>query len=156
MTILGFNFSTTDLWLLGVCGTLFMAWIGFLLTSTLNRKNRSYQTADLFRSRLLAELEGFYPTIHSWSEADYSKIRETVQRVERLAAEFSQSLEGAGKRRFEEATRSYCNYCRGISRTHDVADALYPVMRKTDGKEIFNGENLSKHVDHLLSFARPK
>lgn len=61
MSIFGLNLSTTDLWLLGVCGTLVMAWVGFLLASTLNKRSRHNQAADLFRSKILSELEGFYP-----------------------------------------------------------------------------------------------
>ena len=156
MSIFGLNLSTTDLWLLGVCGTLVMAWVGFLLASTLNKRSRHNQAADLFRSKILSELEGFYPTIHCRTETDYSKIKETIPRVERLAAEFGHCLGGTTKRKFDQATRNYCEYCKGISKTHDMADALYPSMWKTDGGEILNDENLSKHVDHLLSFARPK
>lgn len=156
MNIFSLTLSTTDLWLLGVCGTVIMTWIGFLLNSTLNRLNRFNQAADLFRTRLLTELERYYPNIHSREEVDYTKLRETIPKVERIAAEFSHFLKGTTKKNFQKTVVEYCNFCRNISRAHDMADTFYPCMRKTDGSEILNVENLSRHVDYLLSFAHPK
>jgi hypothetical protein len=106
---------------------------------------------------LLVELEGFYPSIHSLSEKDYIKIRQTIPKVESIAAIFGHFLQGSAKSGFNAAVQKYCNYCKATSKTNDNVRAMFdhPSSPKPE-TEPFTTENLSKHVNNLLSFAKEK
>lgn len=137
-------------------GVLSAAFVGYI-TYRIYKKTRLNQAADVFRSCLLAELEGFYPVIHSWSGADYIKIQQTIPKVENIAAIFGHFLKGSAKSEFNAAVQEYCNYCKAISKTNDNARAMFDHPswpHRTDGSEVFNTENFAKHVNKLLSFAK--
>ena len=117
------------------------------------------QAAITFRSRLHSILQGYYPTVQDRSAPDYSKVKETIPIVESIASNFAYSLQGNAMSEFNTAVQEYCRYCETVSKTHDQARAIYdhPSMpNQTGGSEVFNTENLAKHVDNLLSFAKEK
>ncbi len=49
MKILGIILTATDLWLLGVCGVLGMAWIAYRFNDTLSKRNFFRTAAAKFR-----------------------------------------------------------------------------------------------------------
>lgn len=109
MEIFGLTFGTRDIWFFGIAGTLALTLIGFQLTNATNQKNRFNQAASTFRSKLLALLEGYYPSIHSSEADDYAKIRATISKVESIAADFSHFLRGSTKSKFHAAVKEYWN-----------------------------------------------
>lgn len=128
-------------------------------TIDLMQRQEFNRAAITFRSRLHSILEGYYPTIHSYDGSDYTKVKETTPRIENIASDFSFSLQGSAISDFNAAVQEYCQYCKAISKEHDRARVMFdhPSSPKPE-KEIepFTTENLSKHVNNLLSFAKEK
>lgn len=137
-------------------GVLSAAFVGYI-TYRIYKKTRFNQAADVFRSSLLAELEGFYPAIHYWNGADYTKIQQTIPKIENIAAIFGHFLNGIAKSEFNTAVQEYCNYCKAINKMNDSARAMFdhPSSPKPE-TEPLTTENLARHVDNLLSFAKEK
>lgn len=152
MKIFGFTFSARDMWLLGIAGTLALAWIGFHLTNATNRKTRFHQAAATFRSRVLAELKGLYPVTQYWDMQTFPRFSRSITEIESAAAEFRFSV--SRKRTFDAAVKEYCEYCKQISWEQCAAWSMYPSMRKED--EISPREKFDHLVKALLSFAEEK
>lgn len=136
-----------------ILSSVLVAYIGYRTY----KKTRFNRASDLFRGKVLAILEGYYPVVHSRDGTDYMKIRETVPKIESIAADFSHFLRGSTKRRFSGAVKQYCDYCKAVNRENDHARARFdhPTSPKPE-TEPLTTENLARHVDTLLSFAKEK
>lgn len=158
------TFDTTIIFSAGaIVGALAVKIVDHFLAQSRNTEDRKIkgfnQAASTFRSKLLALLEGYYPSIHSCGADDYAKIRATIPKVESISADFSHFLRGSAKSKFHAAVKEYCEYCKNINRTNDTARAIYnhPSRPKSDNEtEPLTTGNLTRHVDELLSFAKEK
>ena len=152
MEIYGFTLSATDLWLLGICGALIMALIGYRLALNVQKYNAFNAAAITFRNKVLAELEGIYPTPSVWQPQDYSHFRQSINKVETAAAEFRHLVKR--KAEFDVAIKGYREYCEKVTFEGVSAWFTYTSTRSPD--DIGPVETFKNIVEHLFSFADEK
>ena len=92
MEVYGFTLSVADLWLLGICGALIMALIGYHLSLNVQKHNAFITASGTFRSKILAELEGLYPITHYWDESMFPRFSQSIPKIESAATEFNFSF----------------------------------------------------------------
>ena len=68
MIIFGLSLSTTDLWLLGISGTLIMTLIGYRFTISINRRNSFNIATKELIDTFHRELKEIYPIPANWPE----------------------------------------------------------------------------------------
>jgi len=155
MEIYGFTFSTADLWLLGICGVLIMALIGYHFALDVHKRNAFQSAAATFRNIVLTELEGIYPVAGVWQPQDYPRFRLSIPKVETAATEFSYFVKR--KREFRIAIKAYRDYCQKITFESVSAWFMYPKTREQLGDKTPNPtKEFETIVDHLLFFAKVK
>lgn len=121
--------------------------------NTEERKTTNFnQAATTFRSKVLAELEGLYPSRQGWSRDDYSRFKQTIPGIETSAQEFRFHVER--EKEFDTAAYQYCSYCKRITWDQCTAWSLYPTMRKAG--ELPPWAEYDHLVKNLLSFAQEK
>jgi hypothetical protein len=151
MIIFGINFSTSDLWLLGICGTLVMALVVHHLTLNAQRHNAYINAASTFRSAILGELVGFYPIDQIWDKKEFPQLYKSIPKINSAAAEFRTFV--TRKANFDMAINEYNKYCR--EKKEDKVFALtYPTMGY-GGVEEYQKE-FKNIVERIISFANEK
>jgi len=139
-----------------IVGALSMKVIDHFLAKSRTEEDRKVrelnQASVTFRSKVLAELEGLYPSKHGWNREEYARFKQTIPRIETIAQEFRFHLKR--KKEFDTAIYQYCSHCRQITRDQCVAWSMYPSMRKEG--EISPPEKFDHLVKSLLSFAEEK
>ena len=144
MILFGINLSTTDIWLLGICGALIMALVGYRFMLNIQRHNTFNTAASIFRSNVLTELIGFYPIDQHWKKDEFHRLYDSIPRINSAVAEFRHHVDR--KADFDRAVKAYNQYCREMT----VQKAF--VLKYFDSGE--SAEEKFKHiVEHLLSFA---
>lgn len=137
----------------GILGYLARTFIDHRLAKSRTEENRKIkefnQAAATFRSKVLAELEGLYPSRCGWDREEYARFKKTIPKIETIAQEFRFHLER--KKEFDTATYHYCNYCKQITWDQCAAWSLYPSMRKED--ELPPWAKFDHLVKSLLTFA---
>jgi hypothetical protein len=152
MEIYGFTLSAADLWLLGICGALIMALIGYRLALNVQKHNAFNAAALTFRTRILTELEGLYPVPHFWDQSEFTRFRQSIPKIQSAAAEFMFYLAHKGK--FDNAVKEYNNYCNEITWDKCVQWDMYPSMRTPGDKGPI--EKFKHIIEELLSYAKEK
>jgi len=107
------------------------------------------KAASKFKSIVINELSGFYPIDQLWNKKHFSRIYESIPRINSAAAEFSSFVNR--KTDFDKAVSEYNTYCRETTYDSVSADSMYPNMRKEG--QIGKREQFKNIVERLLSFA---
>ncbi len=152
MEIYGFTLSAADLRLLGICGALIMALIGYRLALNVQKRNAFNSAALIFRNKILTELEGLYPVTHFWDQSEFHGFRQSIPKIQSAAAEFRFYL--THKDKFDNAVKEYNSYCNEITWEKCVGYDMYPSMRKPGDKGPI--EKFKHIVEELLSYAKEK
>lgn len=152
MEIFGFTLSTSDLWLLGICGALIMALVGYHFALAIHNHNALRSASTDFRNIVLTELEGIYPVHGTWQTKDYPRFRLSIPKIETAATKFSHFVKR--KRDFRIAIKAYRDYCQKITFEGVAGWFLYSKTREQLGGKTPNPvKEFEKIVDHLLPFA---
>jgi hypothetical protein len=152
MNIFGITLSASDLWLLGICGTLFTLLIVYRFRLALHRYNSFHIAAITFRNKILTELEGIYPVPHCWQQNIFPKFRQSIPRIESAAAEFRFFVNR--KNKFDIVVKEYTDYCEEVTWSKYVEWDMYPTMRKP-GK-ISPRDKFDDCVKNLLLFTEKR
>ncbi len=117
-----------------------------------SRKKRTALAAEVFKVKVLAELEGLYP-IPRYLEKDVcDKFRGSIPAIESAAAEFRKVIPSNSKGSFDTALKNYFNHCNKITWESCVTYNLSIDLKKPEDegpKEIFR-----QNVNALLSFTK--
>lgn len=160
MNFFGFNLSSADLWLLGICGVLILVLVNF----TLHRYNAFRAAATTFRSKVLTELEGLYPLPINWPgnmQID-PFLRSKFPKLQSVVEEFKVCL---SKRRQKIFINTWVEYysANGDNRCQCYHHYMPFINTSTiNGKQITEDtrntykETFKHNVDKLLSFAKQK
>ena len=165
MMIFGLNLSTTDLWLLGISGTLIMTLIGYRFTISVNRRNSFNIAAKELIDTFHRELKEIYPIPANWPDNIDHYLRDRFDNLSEAIGKFKRHLPKRKQKGFDEAWfRFYC--CTG--REVDKNCQCYHHYMQFSGVIVDNGkeykfdntktynENLKKNVDDILRFAKYK
>ncbi len=140
----------------GIAGYLVRTLIDHFLAKIRTREDREAKKFDdavvIFRSKVLAELEGIYPVTQIWQPEIYPRFRSSINKVETAAAEFRYFVKR--KAEFDTAVKEYHEYCSKVTFEGVSAWFMYTSTR-TPG-DIGPIETFKNIVDHLLSFAKEK
>ncbi|HDH13347.1 MAG TPA: hypothetical protein ENG83_14315 [Nitrospirae bacterium] len=110
------------------------------------------QAAIVFRSKILAELEGLYPVPRYLKDDVFKRFRESIPGIESAAAEFRHFVPSCSKNSFDTALKNYCEHCNKITWESCVTFNILPGEGKPEDigpKEIFR-----QNVNALLFFAK--
>ncbi|MDO8723145.1 MAG: hypothetical protein Q7J31_13120 [Syntrophales bacterium] len=152
MIIFGVHFSSSDIWLLGICGTLVMALVGYRLLLNVQKHNTFITAAGTFRSTILSEIESIYPITRFWDEKLFPRFRQSIPKIDRAAAEFRYFVKP--KTNFDAAINEYREYCRTITWDKCVQWDMYPSTRRPGDKGPI--EKFKHLVENLLLHAKEK
>lgn len=149
--------------LISVIGALVGTWLGGFISRraaveaaessnktaiTIMKQQEFFVAASKFKSAVLYDLIGLYPINQHWEKNQFSRIYDSIPRINTAAAEFRYFV--VRKTDFDEAVSEYNKYCRETTFDNVQADILYPSMRKEG--EIGKREQFKNVVEHLLSF----
>jgi hypothetical protein len=151
MIIFGINFSTADLWLLGICGALFMAWVSYRLTLAGQRHNAFIIASSIFRNIVLTELTGLYPIDQLWDKKEFPRLYQSIPKINSAAAEFRYFV--TRKTDFDKAVRKYCNYCRNTKESN--AFGLEYKDMGVKGTQNYRNE-FKNIVENMIAFTNEK
>ena len=118
------------------------------------RRKRFNKAADIFRNKVLSELEGLYPIPRQYKDELYPKFKESVPHIEAAAAEFRQLIPLDSRAPFDSALKEYCAQCDKVTWQSIVTFNIMTGERKPEDegpKDIFR-----QKVNALLSFAKKK
>ncbi|MCD6175253.1 MAG: hypothetical protein J7K65_05730 [Planctomycetes bacterium] len=140
-----------------ICVILVLAAVGMFIAQyfTASRK---------FKSILLSELKGLYPTPSNWPENEFSIddiLREKFPTLEAAVTEFSDVLPFFAKTYFLKAwIKYYAEYGEEYGQSYHQYMPLscpevinYGVKSSFDTTKTYKSD-FKKHLDHLLSFAK--
>jgi len=142
--------------------SLIMAAIGAYLLGLNNRRNRKATAAAIFRDVILAELQGLYPIPSDWPDGVSvstldSQLRNVFPELQKAVTTFRPSVTWYRRRGFD---RAWDFYRRGDTSEWDEADkqsidqCYYQYASIEEGQD-YKG-NFKRHVDKLLSYAKPR
>jgi len=154
MIIFGINLSTADLWLLGLCGSLFMVIIVYRLNQSSKKKDAFIVASRIFSSKVRAELKGIYPTIelHLPTNEINRIIIQSIPGIQLAVNDFKAFVPFFQKSDFDIAVNNYYEIARNTNWNNQIAHQLYPKMQKVGNhspKEMFVGAAYK-----LLSYAK--
>jgi len=130
---------------------LLASFVGYIAWRN-RRKKRIARAAIVFRSKILAELEGVYPIPRYLKDDVLNRFRESIPKIESAAAEFRHFVPSCSKNFFDTALKNYCEHCNKITWGSCVTFKILPGERKPEyigPKEIFR-----QNVNALLFFAK--
>ncbi len=135
-----------------ITGSILLAsFVSYLIWRN-KQKKRFNQAASVFRSKILAELEGLYPIPRYLEPDETNRFRESIPKIESAAAEFRHFVPSDSKSSFDTALKNYCEHCNKITWGSCVTFGIIPGERKPEDigpKEIFR-----QNVNALLSFTK--
>jgi hypothetical protein len=129
-----------------------MALIGYRLALNVQKHNAFNAAAIIFRNKVLAELEGIYPIPPVWQPQDYSRFRQSINKVGTAAAEFRHFVKR--KAEFDVAVKEYREYCEKVTFGGVSGWFTYTSTRSPD--DIGPVETFKNIVEHLFSFTDEK
>ena len=160
MIIFGITLSTSDIWLLGICGGLIL----ILITFALNRYNAFCSAATTFRSKVLIELEGLYPIPINWpgNTQIESFLRSKFSKLQSAVEEFRGCLPKRRQKMFINAWIEYYSATgiEGYQCYHHYMPFI--TTSNVNGNQITKDtrdtckETFRHNVDKLLSFAKQR
>ena len=130
---------------------LLAIFVVFIVRSN-KRKKSAAHAAAVFRTKVLAELEGLYPITKHLQSDKFDRFRKSIPAIESAAAEFRHFIPQGSRKSFDTALKKHCEYCREITWSDCASFGIVPGERKPDDigpKEIFR-----QNVNALLSFAK--
>ena len=140
----------------GIAGYMIRALIDHFLAKSRTKEDREAKgfddAATSFRSKVLAELEGIYPTPPVWQPQDYSHFRQSINKVEAAATEFRHFIKR--KTEFDAAIKQYREYCEKVTFESVSAWFTYTSMRSPD--DIGPVATFRNIVERLFSFTDKK
>lgn len=129
MIVFGIYFSSSDIWMLSICGALIMALVVYRLSLNVQRHNAFIIASGTFRSKILAELEGIYPIVRPWwDESDFPRFSQSINKVESAATEFRYFIKR--KADFDIAVKAYREYCKKQQYEGALAWSIIPDIQK--------------------------
>ncbi len=163
MTIFGINLSTTDLWLIGISGTLIMALLGYRFTISINKRNSFNTAATELINTFHRELKEIYPTPANWPENIDSYLRARFDNLSEAGGKFRRYLSKRKQKGFDEAWfQFYCCTGREVDKNCQCYHHYMPFSgtivdngkeHKFDNTKAYK-ENLKQNVDNILRFAK--
>lgn len=117
MSIFGIILSVADLWLLGIVGGLGIAWLGYRISDTLNRRNSLRIAAGVFRNainpEMFKELRGH--ALHGALIQSFPDLKKTVQEfrlhlgaAERISLNRAWKEYHGGEVEYPDFFKTYC------------------------------------------------
>jgi hypothetical protein len=132
--------------IIGIAGTYFGA-------IRIMRKQEFYKAASQFRSTVHCRLNGFYPIDQPWTKKDFSRLLQSINKINIAAANFKPFT--SCKADFDKAVSEYNKYCR--DNTEDKVFVLdYPESMPGGKSTKDYMEEFGNIVKHLLSFTNEK
>ena len=116
------------------------------------RKKQAVMAAEVFKEKLLSELEGLYPVPRYLDKDVFDRFNASIPVIQAAASEFRKHVPGSSKKSFDAALDSYISHCREITWEDCVAFKILPGERKPEDegpREIFR-----QKVNALLSFTK--
>jgi hypothetical protein len=147
MEIYGFIFSAAEMWLLGICGALIMAFLGVRLAIVVQRYGASVAASHTFRNIILSELKGLYPVNDYWDKSIFPRFKQSIAKIESAATEFQFFIPFYQRKAYKKALSDYYDYCNKIT-WYDVAGYYFWPENQENPREQF--KNI---VDRILSFS---
>jgi hypothetical protein len=150
MIIYGINFSSSDLWMLGICGFLIIVLVGYHLTLNAKKHKAFITAASIFRSKVLTELDGIYPIPTNWPKEKMQIepfLRFKFTKLQSAVEEFKLCLPKRKQRRFINAWVKYYN-----ASGDDRSQSYLHYMSFEENPNYKN--NFKRNVTKLLSFAK--
>ena len=165
MIIFGFTFSTTDLWLLGVCGALLLALVRFRFISTMRNRDIFNVSAKEFTDTFHRELKEIYPTPTSWPDDIDYYLRTRFDNLDEAVGKFKGYISWRKQKSFDKDWfRFYCCTGREVDKNCQVYHHYMPFKGvSSNGKKIIEHDNtktftknFKDNVEKLLSYAKQK
>jgi hypothetical protein len=133
------------------------ALIGGLILFQVHRYNAFKSASEKFRSTVLKELEGLYPTPAKWPSREMQIVqilRDKFPKLEVAVTEFREHLSCTKRKRFDEAwlkynKEYYYNYIPIKGTSYARGETVYTTDYTTTYKD-----NFKHNVDDLLKFAK--
>jgi len=148
MKIFGIILTNTDLWLLGICGVLGMAWIAYRFNDTLNKRNFFRIAAAKFRKSLNPEHD--INIFNSYTIGKFKEVFATHKEVSRI---FSGSIADRKRIRFDKAWKEYEQWANEIFiESAYKSDGVYALTLAHKGRNL--AQEYKNHIDSLLKFAK--
>ena len=165
MIIYGITFSTFDMWLLGICGTLILLLLTLRLKSESKRKDVFNEAAKEFVAIFHRELREVYPIPGNWPDNIDQYLRERFDRLSEAVGIFQRYLTKRKRVEFSDAWFSfYCCTGREIDKDCQCYHHYMPFIGSSieNGVETFTDttktykDTFKHNINHLLSFAEIK
>ena len=143
-----------------IASALIMAAIGAYLVAVNNRRNRFAIASEKFRSTILNELEGLYPTPSKWPFENKFQIKRILEdkcpKIEVAVTEFRCHLSWFNRRRFDTAWQKYHkdDYYEYMP-LKETGYERGKIVVSIDTTETYL-DNFKHNVDNLLRFAKQK
>lgn len=126
--------------------------IGYLARRSRHKKATAAKAADVFREKVLSELQGLYPIPRHLDSKEYERFRESIPGIEHAAAEFRHFLPSGKRDAFDNALNNYTGHCKEIRWVDSATFGIIPGEKSPEDegpKEIFR-----QNVNALLAFAK--
>jgi hypothetical protein len=163
MIIFGITLSTSDLWLLGICGALLLTWVTYRFTIELKKReifnNASKELIDTFHR----ELKEIYPNFVNWPDNIDHYLRARFNNLSEAVGKFKRHLPRKKQGAFEEVWfRFYCCTGREVDKNCQCYHHYMPFITTStvNGKQITEDttktykETFKHNVDNLLKYAK--
>ncbi|MBI5212209.1 MAG: hypothetical protein HY957_02415 [Nitrospirae bacterium] len=145
----------TNRWI--IAAALIMSAVSAYLVGLNNRRNRFATASDKFRSTILKELEGLYPSPAKWPSNNLEIInilQDKFPKLEVAVAEFRGHLGWVDRKRFDNVWQqynkeNYFDYIPISGRSHEKGVCTY----SSDYTKTYK-DNFKHNVDSLLKFAK--
>jgi len=139
-----------------IAGALIMASIVAYLTGLNNRRSRFANASEKFRSIILKELEGLYPTPTKWPDPEHKIIyilKDKFPCLEIAVTEFRCYLPWFTRKRFDSAWQKYhedySEYYPHTGKGYSFGQLVYEI----DTTKTYH-DTFKHNVDALLKFAK--
>ena len=148
MKIFGIILTNTDLWLLGICGVLGMAWIAYRFNDTLNKRKFFRIAAAKFRKSLNSEHD--INIFNSYTIGRFKEVFATHKEASRI---FTGSITGRKRIRFDKAWKEYEQWANEIFiESAYKSDGVYALTLAHKGRHF--AQEIKNHIDSLLKLAK--
>jgi hypothetical protein len=148
-------FSDNITWSIGIIIVLFGIIAAHRLIMYREKRNKFFEEAAKFRSKVLATLEGIYPVTQPWWDENLlPKFQQSVPVIETAVAEFRYFIKD--KVKLDAAIKEYRDYCQRRAyqggRPHMIYEKT-PTMAQSKADPVEEFKNI---VEHILLFASKK
>lgn len=165
MKIFWVTFSASDLWLLGICGALFLVLINLRYTSEIRKRDNFNKAAQDLIDTFHRVMKGVYPIPTNWPDSIDHYLRARFDSLSESVGKFKRHLPRRKQKAFDEAWfRFYCATGREVDRNCQCYHHYMPYsgVSVIEGKEIFHDttqtyrDEFKKNIDALLEFTKQR